>query len=253
MARQVKITEERARAALALLEMDTRIQQEHVAELFGVSRTTLRRGLQRLADKYGDQEEGLRERVATVRTRISQKRIRRSSLSPAQVAQAKEFLDKVPELTRDDVARFFGVSRATLYRSFERYDQSSPCAPDTLVGRAQIYIPAAAMALRRLYIPNDLPEDHRDLFVELVSEIERLEVTIASLTEASRPTKGHDSELPKYIERSLPLWKRAWETFVLKSAEGVGLSAGHGAVFSAGFVAGALYMEFSQTTPGVAV
>ena len=117
------------------------------------------------------------------------------------------------------------------------------------VGTAKHIIGPAHEVLSGLAIPSDLSEAHRDLFLELLRTIEDLQQSLARLNDETRALFDENEELRKKIDDALPLWKRAWETFVLKGAE----TAGQGVVFIAGFVAGAAYREFAAELPGIPV
>ncbi len=117
------------------------------------------------------------------------------------------------------------------------------------VGTAKHIIGPAHEVLIGLSIPNDLSQEHRDLFLELLRTVEDLQQSLAGLRDEDRRLSDESEELCEKIDDALPLWKRAWETFVLKGAE----TAGQGVVFIAGFVAGATYREFAAEQPGIPV
>lgn len=117
------------------------------------------------------------------------------------------------------------------------------------VGTAKYIIAPAHEVLIGLSIPNDLSEAHRDLFLELLRTIEDLQQSLADPKDENRRLSDEPEELREKIDDALPLWKRAWETFVLKGAE----TAGQGAVFTAGFVAGMIYRELAAEPPGIPI
>ncbi len=118
------------------------------------------------------------------------------------------------------------------------------------VGTAKHIIGPAHEVLIGLSIPNDLSEAHRDLFLELLRTIEDLHQSLADLKDENRRLSDESEELRKKLDAALPLWKQAWETFVLKAAEGAGTSVGKSAVFTAGFIAGMTYSAFAAEPLG---
>jgi hypothetical protein len=117
------------------------------------------------------------------------------------------------------------------------------------VGAAMRIIGPAHEVLGGLTIPNDLSEAHRDLFLELLRTVGDLQQTLAALNDETRLLSDENEELRKKIDDALPLWKRAWETFVLKGAE----TAGKGAVFTAGFIAGMTYSALAAEPLGIPI
>ena len=113
------------------------------------------------------------------------------------------------------------------------------------VGTAKRIVGPAHEVLMGLSIPNDLSEAHRDLFLELLRTVEDLQQSLAGLNDETRRLSDEPEELRKKLDDALPLWKRAWETFVLKGATAAGTTAGKGAVFTAGFIAGMTYSAFA--------
>ena len=140
-----------------------------------------------------------------------------------------------------------GVGRGTP-GVFARSDAPSRAAQIT-VGTAQRIIGPAHEVLSDLPIPNDLSEAHRELFRELRRSIEDLQQIIAGLRDESRRLSDESEELRQKLDAALPLWKRAWETFVLEGAE----VAGGGAVFIAGCIAGATYNACTTEAPGIPI
>ncbi len=121
------------------------------------------------------------------------------------------------------------------------------------VGTAKRIMGPAHQVLIGLSIPNDLSEAHRDLFLELLRSIEDLRQSLADLRDENRPLSDEPEEFRKKLDDALPLWKEAWETFVLKAAAGAGTSAGKGVVFTAGFIAGMTYSAFAAEVPGISI
>jgi hypothetical protein len=121
------------------------------------------------------------------------------------------------------------------------------------VGTAKRVVARASVVLQGLSIPNDLSEDHRDLFVELQRSIANLQQSLAELSDENRRLSEENEVLRNKIAEGLPLWKRACEEFVLKAAAGAGTTAGKGAVFTAGFIAGMTYSAFAGEPPGIPV
>ncbi len=68
-------------------------------------------------------------------------------------------------------------------------------------------------------------------------------LTLSSLGKQQNTLDSFDDE--DEIDDSKILWKQTWETFALKSAEGARLTTGKAVTFSAGFIAGTLFREFS--------
>lgn len=117
------------------------------------------------------------------------------------------------------------------------------------VGTAKRIMGPAHEALIGLSIPNDLSEAHRELFLELLRSIKDLQKSLADFKDENRRLSDEPEEFRKKLVDAIPLWKRAWETFVLKGAE----VAGGGAVFTAGFIAGATYSAFTAEAPGTGI
>ncbi len=144
-----------------------------------------------------------------------------------------------------------GVGRGTP-GSFAQSDGPSRAAQIT-VGTAQHIIGPAYEVLSGLSIPNDLSDAHLELFLDFRRSIEDLQQIIAGLRDEIRRLSDESEELRQKLDGALPLWKRAWETFVLKSAEGAGTSVGKGAVFTAGFIAGMSYSAFAAEPLGIPI
>ncbi len=144
-----------------------------------------------------------------------------------------------------------GVGRGTP-GTFARSNPPSRAAQIT-VGTAQHIIGPAHEVLIGLSIPNDLSEAHRNLFLELLRTVEDLQRSLADLKDENRRLSDESEELRKKLDDALPLWKEAWETFVLKAAAGAGTSVGNGAVFTAGFIAGMTYSAFAAEVPGISI
>ena len=121
------------------------------------------------------------------------------------------------------------------------------------VGYALSIVTPANSALRDFATPNDISEQHRDLFDDLRLTVAQLEQELADVQDENSLLSGENEELRKSIDQALPLWERAWEEFVLKGAGAIGTTAGKAVVFSAGFIAGTLYMSFSSVVPGIDV
>ena len=128
--------------------------------------------------------------------------------------------------------------------------QISDNANSLTVGHAKSIIGPAHLALQDLSIPNDISEEHRDLFAKLRSTVAELEQNLADIQEENRLLYEENEELRNSIDQALPLWKKAWEEFILKGAGAAGASAG---VFFAGFIAGALYTNFSPAELSISV
>jgi hypothetical protein len=159
--------------------------------------------------------------------------------------------DTAPNLVMQDIAELFGVSRASIYRAFDRYGvdlnrggESEQTVSPYFIDRAVVYVPAANAALQNLPIPNDISEVHRELLVALIDEVQRLNQIVENLSVRVDSLSGDYDDLKLNIENAIPLWTRAWETFVLKAAESTGTNLGRGALFAAGLVAGHLYRQF---------
>lgn len=107
-------------------------------------------------------------------------------------------------------------------------------------------VPPAHWALQSLTPPNDLSEEDRDLFLELRDTIKALNDEVSQLKTANASSQDRLDQIKQSVDDKLPLWKRAWESFVIKSAEGVAISASSTAAFYAGFIAGSMYATFSS-------
>ncbi len=121
------------------------------------------------------------------------------------------------------------------------------------VGASKRIVGPAHEVLSGLSIPNDLSDAHHNLFVELLRTVEDLQQSLADLKDENRRLSDESKELRKKVADALPLWKEAWETFVLKAAEGAGSSAGKGVVFTAGFIAGMTYSVFTTEASGISI
>ena len=121
------------------------------------------------------------------------------------------------------------------------------------VGSARCIVDPALQVLQSLGIPNDISEEHRDLFNHLLNTVAELQMKLAAIEEENRILSSENEEFRILITPALPLWKRAWEDFVLKSSGEIGISVGKASVFMAGFVAGRLYDTFSSVGPGINV
>ena len=121
------------------------------------------------------------------------------------------------------------------------------------VGTAQRIIGAAHEVLSNLAVPNDLSETQLDLFLNCRRTVADLQQSLAGLNDETRRLSDEPEEFRKKVDDALPLWKEAWETFVLKAAEGAGTSVGKGAVFTAGFIAGMTYSAFATEPPGIPI
>ena len=62
-------------------------------------------------------------------------------------------------------------------------------------------------------------ETQNNLFQELIRTIAELRQDLADLQDQNRLLSEESEELRKKVENALPLWRRAWETFVLDSAK----------------------------------
>lgn len=153
----------------------------------------------------------------------------RANMKLVEVTPISEDMTQEPDIEISDEAKNFTV----------RYARN-------IVGPAHL-------ALQDFSIPNDISEEHRDLFLELLDTVAKLEQNLAEAQEESRLLSEENEELRNSIDQALPLWKRAWEEFVLHAAGGIGTSAGKGTVFAAGFIAGMLYNNFSPVGPGISV
>lgn len=131
--------------------------------------------------------------------------------------------------------------------------QISDNAHNLTVGYASSIVGPAHWVLKGLSIPNDINEEHRDLIVKLLNTVAELEQKLAAIQDEKQLLSDENEELRNRINQALPLWKRAWEEFVLKGAGGIGASAGKAAVFVAGFIAGTLYNSFSPAGLGISV
>jgi len=108
------------------------------------------------------------------------------------------------------------------------------------IKKAYFHVPIAELALDNLQIPNDISEENREILVSLIYEVRRLKKIIEEYASDSDAEK-----IKSEIKQSLPIWRKAWEVFVLRISETAGVSAGRGMVFTAGLIAGHLYREFS--------
>lgn len=132
--------------------------------------------------------------------------------------------------------------------------QQAPDKSDNLtVGYAKRIVGPAHWALQSLAIPNDLTVEHRDLFVGLVGTVAELQRKLADIEDENRRLADENETLGNSIGQALPLWKKAFEEFVVKYAGGMGTQAARGTAFAAGFIAGALYNTLSPGEPGLSI
>ena len=111
----------------------------------------------------------------------------------------------------------------------------------------------AHWALQSLSIPNDLTEEHRDLFIGLVRTVAELQQKLGAIEEEDRRLADENESLGNSIAQALPLWKKAFEEFVVKYAGGMGTQAARGTAFAAGFIAGTLYNTLSPGEPRLSI
>lgn len=121
------------------------------------------------------------------------------------------------------------------------------------VGNARSIVEPAHLVLQNLAIPNDLTEEHRDLFSELLRTVEELRQSLDNLEEEDRLLSEENTGVGDRIDQALPIWKQTWLTFVASAGGAlVGTAAGSAGSFTAGytagFIAGVLHDTFS---PGV--
>lgn len=221
--------------------------------MFNVSRTSLRRALDQLADTQGNRSNKYKKRVQEIRHHISKKKGQPYKLDDSLTEVAKSILVADTGLTHQEIAAIFGVSRATLHRSINKTDIDDEKDLDKGVQkdklnnivRVRMILHAANTALSEVSIPNDISEEERDLLVSVASTVAQLDEQLTISLGGSRFLKSEVGKFNERVKMAIPLWKRAWETFVIKGAEGAGLSAGKATVFSVGFIAGTLYSQFS--------
>ena len=123
------------------------------------------------------------------------------------------------------------------------------------IEKARIFVDPALLVLQGHVIPNlpnDLSAEHRDLIEQLLSTVEELAKSLAQCKEANRHLSEELAASEK-VTQALPLWKRAWETFVLKAAGTAGSAVGSGGAFIAGYVAGSLHNSFSPEGSAIVV
>lgn len=136
----------------------------------------------------------------------------------------------------------------------EEPDTQKPEHTNTLtVGNARSIVEPAHWVLQNLAIPNDLTEEHRDLFSKLLRTVEELRQSLTDLEEENRLLSEENTDVGDRIDQALPIWKQSWLTFVASAGGAlVGTAAGSAGSFTAGytagFIAGVLHDTFS---PGV--
>ena len=87
----------------------------------------------------------------------------------------------------------------------------------------------------------------------MCKKVGELEEMLAAVEDENTLLLETNAELQRSIDEALPLWRRAWEEFVLKGAGELGAGVGKITVFHAGFVAGMLYSGFTAVPPGMSV
>lgn len=125
-----------------------------------------------------------------------------------------------------------------------------PCNKITYRRVRRVIIPAVGM-LKSISIPNDLSDEEHEIFIELLDTIKELESRVLLVSAANEDIKNNHKILKEKIGEMLPLWKRAWENFILNFAGGAGSAAGRTSIFMAGFIAGSLYSSFSNSSLGL--
>ncbi len=243
---------DRAWAVLALFENDGKIIQKEVADMLGVSRTQLRRDLKSLLDLHPD-DPALSKRISAVRRRTATRTQggRATIHDETDVHRIRAIQKQIPDLNSVELAELLGTSRAALWRALRRYPDETEAEAKTQssstnnrnskrLQNASFYIPAAVEAFDQLHVPNDLSETHRDLFVLLTESVRELRDDLQRQDSRSNELERENPELLHKLENSIPLWEEAWGKFVLNAAESAGSTAGKGAVFAAGFIAGSL-------------
>jgi len=118
------------------------------------------------------------------------------------------------------------------------------------VGRARKIIVPAHWALQEFSLPNDLTEEHRELFESLQDTVKELQEQLADLEDDDRLLSEENEKLRAKIKSSLPTWQDAWRAFVLGGSGAVGVAVVTAGVsksaFAAGFIAGVLHDTFSS-------
>lgn len=160
-------------------------------------------------------------------------------------------LGRLPTKQRADI-QLVDVAPAPEDTPQEAEHQISDNAHNLTVGYARSIVGPAHWALQGLSIPNDLSEEHRNLFEEMLGIVAELEQKLSNVEGEQRLLSSENETLRNSIGQAVPLWKRAWEEFILKGAGAVGDSAGKASVFAAGFIAGTLYTNFAPAA-GVSV
>ncbi len=124
-------------------------------------------------------------------------------------------------------------------------EEDSDRAITLTVGNVKRLVDPAHWALQSFSIPNDLTEEHRELFLELVASVAELQEKLAAIDDHNRRLADETEDTRDSIRQALPLWKRAYEELVLRLSGGLGEQAARGTAFAAGFIAGTLYNSLS--------
>ena len=120
MPRKIKLTEKRARAALALLDNDKNLKLREVADSFGVSTTSLRRSFEKLKKSKGGGDPGLTDRVARVRKSTKAHHGSPRKLTTQDAIKVQAIINSGISINATETAKLFGVSRATIQRTLRR-------------------------------------------------------------------------------------------------------------------------------------
>jgi hypothetical protein len=83
--------------------------------------------------------------------------------------------------------------------------------------------------------------------------VAELQQKLGAIEKEERRLADESETLGNSIGQALPVWKRAFEEFVVNFAGGVGTQAARGAAFAAGFIAGTLYNTLSPGEPGLSI
>ena len=177
------------------------------------------------------------ERASFVEAKIDHRTVGLGHLLAGQRAQMKDVqVEAIPEDTPQEPT------------------EPPPDKMDNLtVGYAKRIVGPAHWALQSLVIPNELTDEHRDLFNRLINTVAELQGKLADIEDENRRLADENETLGNSMGQALPLWKKAFEEFVVKYAGGLGVQAARGTAFAAGFIAGTLYNTLSPGETGLSI
>ncbi len=222
---KTKLSVRQAIMAKSVLEGSSHISFSAVAESFGLTKNELVLALKKL-EKLGEEAQApgsMHDDDAILFYRFDDELVSGDSISTIPVDE--------PLLEEEPIIRFGASGVRTKKVTFRTVN---------------LVVSPASEVLHNLQLPNDMNPDHIELMESLLKTIKDLEVRLDRMLSRGKRLEDEDANLRAAVAGKLPLWKKAWEEFVLKGAGAAGSSFGKSSLFVAGFVAGSLYSTFSE-------